>query len=86
MAKVCQALHEGTEYAAHVAGGQSLPWLPDRGLREGCPSSPPIFNIYRDAVMEDFRARREQAAQEQNVDAGIRWYFRVNEDLVKRCT
>ena len=26
----------------------------ERGLREGCPSSPPLFNCYHTAVMIDF--------------------------------
>eukprot|EP00969_Alexandrium_andersonii_P269382 11906358-Alexandrium_andersonii.AAC.1 len=57
-------MHEHTQYQVRVAGGLSDPWLPDRGLREGCPSSPPLFNVYHDAVMQDFRARRKRAAEE----------------------
>eukprot|EP00974_Lingulodinium_polyedra_P111817 10815071-Lingulodinium_polyedra.AAC.1 len=40
MMGVCRALHEHTAYSARVHGGESRYWLPDRGLREGCPSSP----------------------------------------------
>ena len=36
--------------------------LLERGFREGCPSSPVLFNIYHAAVMLDFRARRKLAA------------------------
>ena len=44
-------LHETTEYKVPGQDGFSEIWVPDRGLREGCPSSPPCFNIFHQAVM-----------------------------------
>ena len=49
--RVCRALHEHTSYKVRFCGGVSSEWAPNRGLREGCPSSPPLFNVYHDAVM-----------------------------------
>jgi hypothetical protein len=46
--RVCKALHEHTAYTVRIHGGESSSWVPGRGLREGCPSSPPLFNIYHD--------------------------------------
>lgn len=43
MLDICRALHEHTEYIVRVLGGTSSSWKPARGLREGCPSSPPPF-------------------------------------------
>ena len=34
-------LHEATKHQ----------WLPERGLREGCSTSPCLFNIYHQVVM-----------------------------------
>ena len=48
-------LHGGTSYKVRVHGGLSAPFIMERGLREGCPSSPVLFNIYHAAVMMDFR-------------------------------
>ena len=37
---ICQALHEYTEYQVRVCQGVSAMYKVDKGLREGCPSSP----------------------------------------------
>ena len=34
-------LHEATSYAVKSREGDSANWLPQRGLRDGCPNSPP---------------------------------------------
>ena len=69
--KVCRALHEHTAYAVRIQGEKSSTWVPGRGLREGCPSSPPLFNVYHDGVLEDFRARRAEAAEARGWKPGI---------------
>ena len=81
--KVCRALHEHTKYRVRIFGGESTAWLPDRGLREGCPSSPPLFNIYHDGVMEDFRERRKQEARKRKQEPGIRWSYKIDGRMVK---
>ena len=78
MIKVCKALHEHTSYMMKMLGGTSSSWKPDRGLREGCPSSPPLFNIYHDGVMQDFRKRREVAATAVNKKPGLGWHYKVD--------
>ena len=42
--RVLQDLHEGTEYRIKSREGESTEWIPLRGLREGCPSSPPLHS------------------------------------------
>ena len=37
-------LHETTEYRVKGREGLSEGWMPARGLREGCPTSPILFN------------------------------------------
>ena len=57
---------------------------PERGLREGCPSSPILFNVYHDAVMTDFRTRRGLAAQARDELPGIEWVYKIDGKLGKR--
>ena len=82
--KILQALHNHTEMKVRVHGGTSSGYIPDRGLREGCPSSPVLFNIYHDAVMEDFRTRRTTRARNSGQIPGIEWEAKIDGKLTKR--
>ena len=81
--KVCMALHEGTAYCVRSLGRKSSKYGTDRGLREGCPSSPPLFNVYHHFVMTDFRERRRIAAATAGRVPGVKWRYRVDGNLVK---
>ena len=48
-------LHETTEYKVRGKEGMSSAWVPARGLREGCSTSPILFNIYHQAVLRQAR-------------------------------
>jgi ribonuclease HI len=74
---VCRGLHEHTSITIKVLGGLSKEYVMKRGLREGCPSSPPLFNIYHHAVMEDFRGRRAQNAAKNKLTPGVPWSVKV---------
>ena len=78
---VCKALHEHTKVYVRAEGGLSDPYVMERGLREGCPSSPPLFNVYHHAVMRDFRARRAACAATKGVATGVLWTHCVNGNL-----
>ena len=69
--RLLQDLHECTEYVVRGREGNSDPWVPGRGLTEGCPSSPGLFNIYHQAVMRIAKAERERKAAEDGRVAGI---------------
>ena len=75
---VCQALHEHTEYQVRVYQGVSAMYRVDKRLREGCPSSPPLFNCYHAAVMADFRIRREAEATARGQTPGMAWTVKVD--------
>ena len=45
-------LHETTQYKVRGREGDSSTWRPERGLREGCPTSPVLSIIYHKAVMQ----------------------------------
>ncbi|CAJ1439366.1 unnamed protein product [Effrenium voratum] len=74
--KVCKALHEATRYQVRIHGGESQEYEADKGLREGCPSSPPLFNAYHQAVLEDFSEAEEMARAEVLLETTMRaWHF-----------
>ena len=62
-------LHEGTVYKVRGKEGMSEAWVPARGLREGCSTSPILFNIYHQAVMRQADTWR----CEQGGDVGVPW-------------
>jgi hypothetical protein len=82
--KVLRPIHDGTHTKVRHQGFTSSTFIPDRGLREGCPSSPVLFNVFHDSLMEVFRARRTRAAQ--NIDAipGINITYKVDGRVAKR--
>ncbi|CAE8616179.1 unnamed protein product, partial [Polarella glacialis] len=86
MVKLARAIHEHTAMKVRIHGGCSETYVPDRGLREGCPSSPVLFNIYHDAVMQDFRHRRLKSAAERGETPGLTWAYKVDGRLSKRQT
>ncbi len=45
MIRILKAIHEHTVMKVKVCNGVSEGYVPDRGLREGCPSSPVLFNV-----------------------------------------
>ena len=65
-------LHETTEYQVRGKGneGFSEGWVPARGLREGCATSPVLFNVFHQAVM---RQAEEVRGREGDVGVGWRW-------------
>ena len=75
---VCKALHDHTQVHVRVEQGKSDAYSMERGLREGCPSSPPLFNAYHMAVMRDFRQRRRELAENMNLTAGAAWCCKVD--------
>ena len=78
MLNVCKALHEHTEMFVRIHGGISRGFLPDKGLREGCPSSPVLFNVFHWGVLTDFRTRRAKKATEDGRVPGIEWSYKVD--------
>ena len=49
--------------------GVSEEWGPARGMREGCATSPVMFNIYHQAVM---RLAKEERRRRGREEVGIR--------------
>ena len=73
--KALQGLHEETNYKIKSREGTSEPWIPLRGLREGCPSSPPLFNIFHQAPMRTASRRRKEIAATRDEDPGLVYSF-----------
>ena len=73
--RVIMDLHETTKYMVKSREGLSEAWTNERGLREGCPSSPPLFNIFHQASMRIAAKARKRKAEETGLEVGIsyRW-------------
>ena len=69
--EVIKGLHECTVYKVRGREGMSEEWMPERGLREGCSTSPVLFNIYHQAVMR----QAESSRMEVNENAGVTWMW-----------
>ena len=66
-------LHETTVYSVRGPKKDSDSWHPERGLREGCPTSPVLFNVYHQAIMRQAEADRRERAEENNQEVGVQW-------------
>ena len=84
--QVCKALHNHTQFHIKLDGVLSHNYEADRGLKEGCPSSPPLFNLYHQAVLHNFRARRKRSATAAGLTPGIQWKIFVDGKLTRRRT
>ena len=69
MRRVLRGIHEGNEYQVRGREGNSSEWIPKRGLREGCATSPVLFNIYHLNVIRIAREERKR----MEPDGGIVW-------------
>ena len=83
LSRVIQMLRGSTSYKVRVHGGMSKVFVLERGLREDCPSSPVLLNIYHAAVILDFGARRKEAASMGQMDEGIDWVAQVDGGLFR---
>ena len=54
------------------------------GLREGCPSSPIMFNLFHDSLMEVNRVRRLRVATAHECQPGISITYKVDGRIAKR--
>ena len=80
---VLKALHDRTQFQVFIHNGYSTPWLTDPGLREGCPSSPVLFNIFHTFVLRTFRCRRAANASAHGMVPGLSWAFKVDGRLTR---
>jgi hypothetical protein len=68
MLQVIKGLHETTSYEVKGNTRRSQPYTLERGVREGCPSSCVIFNIYHSWVMTQVQ---EALRFEVSPDVGV---------------
>ena len=61
--KILKGLHEQTQYRVKGREGLSEPWTPQRGLREGCATSPILFNVYHSEAMKRAAEERKTSSQ-----------------------
>ena len=74
-------LHEFTSYRVRGEERDSTEFIPQRGLREGCATSPVIFNIFHQAVIRVAEKERVHEAEKRNKKVGIDWSFMPGHSL-----
>ena len=62
-------LHESTANCIKGKDGDSEQWIPERGLREGCSTSPTLSNIFHQVVMRIADNKRKS----ENGSIGVEW-------------
>jgi hypothetical protein len=73
--KVLKMLHETTQYKVRGQKQDSSAWIPQRGLREGCPTSPILFNIFHQVVMDRAREERRRNAEGKGWNMGVKFNY-----------
>jgi hypothetical protein len=71
--RTLKGLHEETEYKVMGREECSATWTPLRGLREGCATSPILFNVYHAEALRQAARRRQAAAAGLGRSVGIEW-------------
>ena len=66
-------LYESTNYCDKNQHGVRSSWNPERDLREGCPTSPVLFNIFHQIVIEKAETKRRQLGIQSRKKVGIEW-------------
>ena len=56
--RVCKGLNNGVEARIVTEGGQLRWFWIERGLRQGCPSLPTLFNLYVSGMVDEFKRAR----------------------------
>ena len=73
--RLLQGLHEFTSYEVRGSEGNSTKWTPERGVREGCSTSPILFNIYHAEAMRRAAEKRRETATELGMKVGLEWMW-----------
>ena len=78
---ILKGLHENTEYRVKGRQGLSEKWQPLRGLREGCATSPILFNVYHAEAMKLASEARKDNADQRGQECGLTWSWVPGNDL-----
>ena len=76
MRRALEGLHEQTEYKFRGKETNSASWTPKRGLREGCATSPKLFNVYHSTLMRLAKEKRRKKCEKDGTNLGIEeWQY-----------
>ena len=78
LSRLPKDLHEATTYTINSKEGDSKSWLPQRGLREGCSTSPVLFNVFHQMVI---RVAENNRQAQTTTPVGIPWKY-IEQDKI----
>ena len=74
MNRALQSVHGRTSYQVRLGAECADPYWPGKSLREGCPTSPILFNILHDESLRQAREERDKHALTHGLgDVGLQW-------------
>ena len=81
--RILQGLHEKTSYEVKGREKNSNQWTAERGLREGCATSPTLFNVYHSTSMRVASIEGQKRAKENrhSGQVGIQWQWIPSDSL-----
>ena len=68
---ILKGLHEYTKYRVKGKERMSEDWQPERSLREGCATSPVLFNIFHAESIRKAAEEKRNAAIDANQEYGL---------------
>ena len=74
-------LHEFPSYRVREEESDSMEFIPQRRLREGCTTSPVIFNIFHLVVIRVAEQERAGETEKRSKKVGIEWSFMPGHSL-----
>lgn len=72
MLRALRGLHGSTQYVVYLQAQPGRRYHPTRGLREGCPSNPILFNSFHEEAAKQAERARKELADKNDLEDGVK--------------